>query len=586
MQCSSLAHEHTRRARRDGNGNRAPFIRSYNKCTQIACVELRAQRIQMTVTVTSTHVMEAQAKATILQSGGGGEQQHGSDKSVDVAGKDVDLAGAPDDEMTVLLTNQNYHFDATSDIEDAFVELNGSKDVELDAAVGGNHHAEHPQVTWLDDDAIDALDRVTLDIGNMFFNRVDSQDIIYQQKKKNIKMVGKYVMGDVLGEGSYGKVKEAMNSENLCRLAVKILTKRKLRRIPNGEQNVTREIHLLKQLKNQNVVQLVDVMYNEEKQKMYLVMEYCIGGLQEMLDHAPEKKMPLYQAHRYFQQLVNGLEYLHSCRVIHKDIKPGNLLLTLDQTLKISDFGVAEQLDMFAPDDTCTTGQGSPAFQPPEIANGHETFAGFKVDIWSSGVTLYNLATGLYPFEGDNIYRLLENIGRSQWTAPDWLYDLDESFAKLILGMLQADPTARLSLQQIRKDAWFLSAPAVTGPPIPIPPLKGDKYGRSTVLPYLEAYHYGNEQDQEDVYFTEHDVNQELARRAASAAAEIRANRTAAASVACHSYEPSTSAEAEAMVNGSREVTTVKKKGSGLKRRAKKLVSCISVRKLSHCRTS
>ncbi|EDV92979.1 GH18529 [Drosophila grimshawi] len=538
----------------------------------------------MTVTVTSTHVMDAQVIATHLQAGG--EQQHGSNILVDVAGKDVGLAGAADDEMTVLLTNQNYHQEPTSDIEEAFLERNGNN-AELDAAAGGQLHAELAGVTWLDDDAIDALDRVTQDIGNMFFNRVDSQDIIYQQKKKNIKLVGKYVMGDVLGEGSYGKVKEAMNSENLSRLAVKILTKRKLRRIPNGEQNVTREIHLLKQLKHRNIVDLVDVLYNEEKQKMYLVMEYCIGGLQEMLDNAPDKKMPLYQAHRYFQQLVNGLEYLHSCRVIHKDIKPGNLLLTLDQTLKISDFGVAEQLDLFAADDACTTGQGTPAFQPPEIANGHETFAGFKVDIWSSGVTLYNLATGFYPFEGDNIYRLLENIGRSQWIAPDWLYDMDECFARLILGMLQADPSERLSLQQIRKDTWFLSAPAVTDPPIPIPPLK-EKYGRSTVLPYLEAYHYGSEQEQEDVYFTEHDVNQELARRAASAAAEIRANKSAAANAACHLYEPSTSAEAAAaaMANGSREETSIKKKGSGFKRRAKKLASCISVRKLSHCRTS
>lgn len=109
---------------------------------------------------------------------------------------------------------------------------------------------------------------------------------------------------------------------------------------------------------------------------------------QEILDHAPQKKLPLFQAHKYFQQLIDGLEYLHGRGVIHKDIKPGNLLLTLDHTLKISDFGVAEQLDSFASDDTCTTGQGSPAFQPPEIANGHESFSGFKVDIWSSGVTL------------------------------------------------------------------------------------------------------------------------------------------------------------------------------------------------------
>lgn len=99
---------------------------------------------------------------------------------------------------------------------------------------------------------------------------------------------------------------------------------------------------------------------------------------------------------------------------MHKDIKPGNLLLTTSGTLKISDLGVAEvgaspvgskgvgppehspegrmalpqALHPFAVDDTCRTSQGSPAFQPPEIANGLDTFSGFKVDIWSAGVTL------------------------------------------------------------------------------------------------------------------------------------------------------------------------------------------------------
>lgn len=61
-----------------------------------------------------------------------------------------------------------------------------------------------------------------------------------------------------------------------------------------------------------------------------------------MLDSTPHKKFPQHQAHDYFTQLMDGLEYLHSQGVVHKDIKPGNLLLTLDHTLKISDFGVAE----------------------------------------------------------------------------------------------------------------------------------------------------------------------------------------------------------------------------------------------------
>lgn len=139
---------------------------------------------------------------------------------------------------------------------------------------------EPNSVTWLDDEQIEDLDLVTLDQTNLFFHRVDSADIIYRSKKKKCKMVGKYVMGDVLGEGSYGKVKEMLDSESLCRRAVKILKKRKLRRIPNGEQNVQREIQLLRILRHRNVIELVDVMYNDEKQKMYLVMEFCVGVLQ------------------------------------------------------------------------------------------------------------------------------------------------------------------------------------------------------------------------------------------------------------------------------------------------------------------
>lgn len=75
---------------------------------------------------------------------------------------------------------------------------------------------------------------------NMFFHRVGSDQIIYQRRQKKCKTIGKYVMGDLLGEGSYSKVKELLDTDTLCRRAVKILKKKKLRRIPNGEQNVQR----------------------------------------------------------------------------------------------------------------------------------------------------------------------------------------------------------------------------------------------------------------------------------------------------------------------------------------------------------
>lgn len=92
-----------------------------------------------------------------------------------------------------------------------------------------------PSELWINDNGIED----DVNICN-FFHRVDSDQIIYQTKKRKLKIIGKYVMGDLLGEGSYGKVKEMLDIDTLCRRAVKILKQKKLRRIPNGEQNVQR----------------------------------------------------------------------------------------------------------------------------------------------------------------------------------------------------------------------------------------------------------------------------------------------------------------------------------------------------------
>ncbi|XP_057189796.1 serine/threonine-protein kinase STK11 isoform X2 [Triplophysa rosa] len=281
-----------------------------------------------------------------------------------------------------------------------------------------------------------------------FIHRIDSTEVIYQPRRKRAKLIGKYLMGDLLGEGSYGKVKEMLDSETLCRRAVKILKKKKLRRIPNGEANVK----------------------------------------------------------KYFCQLLDGLEYLHSQGIVHKDIKPGNLLLTTDGALKISDLGVAEALRPFAEDDTCRTSQGSPAFQPPEIANGLETFSGFKVDIWSAGVTLYNITTSLYPFEGDNIYKLFENIGKGDYTVPE---ECGPLLSDLLRGMLQYDPVKRFSIQHIRQHNWVRKKHPPSEQPVPIPPSAEtrDPWRSMTVVPYLEDLHgYGEEEDDDEMFDGEDDI--------------------------------------------------------------------------------
>lgn len=100
---------------------------------------------------------------------------------------------------------------------------------------------ENPSEIWINNNGIED-DLENENIGN-FFHRVDSDQIIYQTKKRRLKIIGKYVMGDLLGEGSYGKVKEMLDVDTLCRRAVKILKQKKLRRIPNGEQNVQRYVN-------------------------------------------------------------------------------------------------------------------------------------------------------------------------------------------------------------------------------------------------------------------------------------------------------------------------------------------------------
>lgn len=405
-----------------------------------------------------------------------------------------------------------------------------------------------------------AIDRcMDLDGGDdepFLIQRIDSNDIIYSPPKRKYKLVGKYVMGDKLGEGSYGKVKECLDSVTLQRRAVKIMKRKTLRRIPNGEQNVQREIQLLRRLKHKNVITLYEVYHNDEKGKIYMIMDYCVTGLQEMLDNAPEKKFPIWQAHTYFVQLVDGLEHLHSRGVVHKDIKPGNLLLTADSSLKIIDFGVAEQVDVLSGDDEINNSQGSLVFQPPEVAGGARSFPGFKVDVWSAGCTLYNITSGKYPFpfEGQNMFRLIENICSKPVVIPE---ELDPALCQLLQGMLTKDPIQRMSLLSVKNHNWCRKKHVRTSSEVSIGGT--DSRHSISILPYLRCHHYSEEDiHSDDEFFTEHQLN---------------ASRVAASG--------DSSASGAAEVEGSE--TALNKRSS---RRNSKPTSCINVRSISNCKQS
>ncbi|KAJ1629020.1 kinase-like domain-containing protein [Pavlovales sp. CCMP2436] len=155
------------------------------------------------------------------------------------------------------------------------------------------------------------------------------------------KMVKQYMMGEMLGEGSYGKVREAIDSNTLRRVAVKIVDRRRLRRMRGAEEQQRREISVQRLLMHPGVVELVEVVNLEEKpDKMYIVLELVTGGsLQDLLGSYPDGKLPLALCHRFFLQLLRALEHCHTRGVIHRDIKPANLMLTSDGHVKISDFG-------------------------------------------------------------------------------------------------------------------------------------------------------------------------------------------------------------------------------------------------------
>eukprot|EP00761_Pharyngomonas_kirbyi_P014097 gb/GECH01014127.1/.p1 GENE.gb/GECH01014127.1/~~gb/GECH01014127.1/.p1 ORF type:complete len:517 (+),score=118.59 gb/GECH01014127.1/:1-1551(+) len=308
-------------------------------------------------------------------------------------------------------------------------------------------------------------------------------EITYGRSAKGPKMVNQYMLGEQLGEGAYGKVREAIDSKTLRRVAVKIIKMKKLHKIRHGEESIRNEIAIMRKLNHPNVIQLYEVIHQEEFGKMYMVIEFAGGGsLQQLIDSHPDKRLALDQVKSFFCQLINGLEYLHNQGIVHRDIKPDNLMITPDGVLKISDFGVAQQLNKFDNSDILSQGLGSPAFQSPQIAAGIKEFSGFKLDVWATGVTLYLLVTGDFPFGGNTVANLYDNIKAGDFTIPDWI---QEPLRSLISGMLEMDENERLSVRDIKEHPWLKDTVCDPVPCAPEELQRRSSWRSFTLLPYV-----------------------------------------------------------------------------------------------------
>ncbi|CAC14418.2 Serine/threonine-protein kinase par-4 [Caenorhabditis elegans] len=289
---------------------------------------------------------------------------------------------------------------------------------------------------------------------NSEFQHIEFEPIV---KQKGPKIIEGYMWGGQIGTGSYGKVKECIDMYTLTRRAVKIMKYDKLRKITNGWENIRSEMSILRRMNHRNVIKLIEIFNIPAKGKVYMVFEYCIGSVQQLLDMEPARRLTIGESHAIFIELCQGLNYLHSKRVSHKDIKPGNLLVSIDFTVKICDFGVAEQINLFQRDGRCTKVNGTPKFQPPECIYGnHDFFDGYKADMWSAGVTLYNLVSGKYPFEKPVLLKLYECIGTEPLQMPTNV-QLTKDLQDLLTKLLEKDFNERPTCLETMIHPWFLS---------------------------------------------------------------------------------------------------------------------------------
>jgi len=285
------------------------------------------------------------------------------------------------------------------------------------------------------------------------------------------KVLGKY------GEGSVGKVKEVVNVKTKKHFAMKIVNKLLLQmrkeyvRVGKGKMGiktafdaVEKEIEIIKMLDNDNIVKLHEILADENDEKLYLILDNCEKG-EIMKWDADSKLYTPCNGEKFFSEeviksimmdAIHGLIYLHSIGVIHRDIKPHNLLMNKEDRVKICDFGVAHKLKN-KDEDTLKNTEGTYHFMPPECWNYDiKEFSGVKADIWALGVTLYAMVYNKMPFWADSELELANVIMNEEI---DFNHDREVSLElkHLIQKLLDKDPSKRPDLQDLLENDPFFA---------------------------------------------------------------------------------------------------------------------------------
>ncbi|EER10419.1 hypothetical protein Pmar_PMAR002589 [Perkinsus marinus ATCC 50983] len=271
-----------------------------------------------------------------------------------------------------------------------------------------------------------------------------------------------YKVIEEIGKGASGRVYKVDNKIEGGTFALKVVEKNDKM---NDEESMGIEIDCLKRMKHANLVNLHELF--ETNQCIWLVMEYMHGGqiadLFAESDHFSEQL-----AARAIKQVLSGVHYIHSMGVVHRDLKLENLLLSeksQQAQVKIADFGLSYVLGKkFEARDSmklksCTEIHepfcGTPLCMAPEVARKRAQY-GPQADMWSVGCVLYELLSGLEPFDADTEEELYAAIqdARPSFTDPEWK-EATKSAKDLTKKLLTAEPTRRLSAREALEHEWL-----------------------------------------------------------------------------------------------------------------------------------
>uniref|UniRef100_A0A8C1TPG7 non-specific serine/threonine protein kinase n=1 Tax=Cyprinus carpio TaxID=7962 RepID=A0A8C1TPG7_CYPCA len=241
-----------------------------------------------------------------------------------------------------------------------------------------------------------------------------------------------YHILEVIGEGSFGRVYKGRRKFSGQVVALKFIPK--LGRSEKDLRSLKREIDIMRGLKHPNIVLLLDSF--ETEREVVVVTEYAEGELFQILED--DGSLPENQVCEIACQLVSALYYLHSHRILHRDMKPQNILLGKGGVVKLCDFGFARAMSVSTL--VLTSIKGTPLYMSPELVE--EKPYDHSADLWSLGCILYELHTGAPPFYTNSIFQLVQLIVRDPVKWPD---NMSQDCLSFLKGLLMKDPEKRLS---------------------------------------------------------------------------------------------------------------------------------------------